>query len=77
VRRHQDQQVVLLRLTLERLDGLRRRVDRLDVKKVVRPIPRCSMIGWINADALSIVNARFSGDSSSTSLRSRRPRRRR
>ena len=31
------------------------------------------MIGWISFDALSIVNARFSGESSVTSLRSRMP----
>jgi hypothetical protein len=47
------------------------------LKKVVRPIPRSSMMGWISLDAASMVNARFKGDSSVTSVRSRRPRRRR
>lgn len=35
------------------------------------------MIGWITFDADSIVNARLSGESSVTSLRSRSPRLRR
>lgn len=47
------------------------------LKNVVSPIPLCSMIGWISSDALSIVNARLSGESRSTSLVSRRPRSRR
>jgi hypothetical protein len=47
------------------------------LKKVSRPIPRRSMSGWTSLDADSMVNARFSGLSSVSSVRSRRPRRRR
>jgi len=44
------------------------------LKNVDSLIPRCSMIGWTIFDADSTVNARFSGESRVTSLRSRRPR---
>ncbi len=47
------------------------------LKNVVSPIPRSSIIGWITLEADSIVNARFSGDSSVIELRSRIPRLRR
>ena len=47
------------------------------LKKVPSAIPRSCMIGWTTFDADSIVNARFSGDSSVISLRSRMPRLRR
>ena len=43
------------------------------LKNVASSMPRSSMIGLISVEALSIVNARFSGDSSVTSLRSRTP----
>ena len=47
------------------------------LKNVSSRIPRSRMIGWTIFEALSIVNARFNGDASTTSLRSRMPRSRR
>jgi len=47
------------------------------LKNVSRPIPRRSMTGWTSLDADSMVNARFSGDSSVTCDLSRTPRWRR
>ena len=47
------------------------------LKNVVSSIPRSASIGWMTLDADSIVNARFSGESSVIELRSRIPRLRR